>query len=66
MNIRFYLSYDPKTALNQVLARKRLDLDIYMRRYYSRQYITLQKSVNHLWFIDFNAWGYSTLRRDVI
>ena len=28
--------------------------------FYGRHLITLPKSVNHQWFIDFNAWRYFT------
>ena len=38
---------------------------LYTQRRYGRHNVSC-KSVNHLWFIDFIAWRYSTPRRDVI
>ena len=35
------------------------------QRCYGRHNIS-RKSINHQWFIDFNAWRYSTPRRDVM
>ena len=38
----------------------------YTRRCYGHHFITLPKSANHLWFINFNAWRYFTPRHAVI
>ena len=43
-----------------VKPNKAKNLGIYTERCYERHFITLLKSVKHLWFMYFNAWGYIT------
>ena len=65
MNVRFYLLYDIKITLKSHFLRKQvIILLLCTQRRYGRH--VSQKSVNHLWFIDFNAWCYFTPRRKVI
>ena len=47
-------------------AKKLKILSLFTQHCYEHQSIALPKSVNHQWFIDFNAWRYFTPRRDVI
>ena len=64
-NVRFYLSYDPKTTLKLLcFLHENPKILPYIRM--QRHFKALQKSVKHYWFIDFNAWHYITPRRDVI
>ena len=65
-NVRIYLTYDIKITLKSHFWRKNvIILSSCTQRCYGRHNVS-RKCVNHLWFIDFIAWRYFTLRRDVI
>ena len=55
-----------KLLLNHLFCMKNAKILSHTQRYNGRYYIALAKSVNHLCFIDFNAWPYITPRCDVI
>ena len=55
-----------KKFCNIVLGVKTPTFGIHMRRCYGRHFIMLPKSVNHLWFINYNTWHYITAACDVM
>ena len=63
MNVRFYLSYDIKNTLKSHFRRKDVIIFIIMNCCYGLHNFSC-KSINIQWFMDFNARGYSTPRRE--
>ena len=64
-NVIFFLSYDIRTMKTHSL-QKKLWFCHYVRNDIMDVHNVIRKSVNHKWFIDYNAWRYFTPRRDVI
>ena len=61
MNVRFYSSYNISNYFEIIFWRE--NVRVTLKESFHN---IAQKSINHWWFIDFNALRYFTLRHDVI
>ena len=59
MNVIFYLSYDIKIILKSYFWRENVRVFAICVTLKLSFHNISRNSVNHLWFIDFNAWRYS-------